>query len=104
MNNSNACIPDGLMEISSRDGRLVPLPINWNELCQFLEKKVPEDRRAERLLAPLILAGWNFTSDEEKRDRFLYHLEWSVNHGLTERVAEYLQNLAPQDWYYGERQ
>lgn len=95
-------ISENLLGLSSCNGRTVPNPMRWNEFWQFLEKSVPKEVKISRLEPPLILAGWNFSSDSEKRERFLNHLEWACNHGLSERAFDFLAKLSDSDWYYGD--
>ena len=102
MTDKTQSLPRDFYDLIDRDGRVVPLPVNWNELWKSIDKEVPVERRKTNFPPPLILAGWNFSSDKEKRDRFLYQLEWAVSHGLTDRAVRYLQGLSPENWYYGE--
>jgi hypothetical protein len=103
MKSEALCITDELLELASGNGRLVPVPVRWNALWNILDKHVSNDLRKSALIAPLILAGWNFSSDQEKRTRFLEHLEWACVHGLSDRAYRYLSTLLDDEWYYGEK-
>lgn len=102
-NEMKGLTPD-LIEIVTCKSRLVPQPMKWNDLWQMIQKRVPAEQGSTKLLPPLILAGWNFSGDEEKRDRFLHHLEWACMHGIEQPVADYLARLKDNDWYTGEPQ
>ena len=65
-----------LLAFSQAERRVCPQPQRWNELWELL----PERKRAgagwEPSL-PLILGAWWYTSDAEKRERFLSHIRWA---------------------------
>jgi hypothetical protein len=49
---------------------------------------------------PLILAAWNYASDEEKMQRLAEHLEWAERHGRLTALAGFLRNLNETDWHH----
>jgi hypothetical protein len=87
-----------LIAEASKNGRVCLLPIPWNRLWQLL----PNRRRVgvgwEPPL-PLILAAWWESSDNNKRERFHFHLRWASEHGAIDSVADLLSNMKPEDWH-----
>jgi hypothetical protein len=43
---------------------------------------------------PLILAGWAYSNDVEKRDRWQETLDWADRHGVADFV-----NVSPKNMY-----
>ncbi len=72
------------------------IPKYWNEFENKLKKSKPID--AENPPIPLILAGWNYSSDSEKEQRWIDTIEWCKKYGFE---AE-LELLNDDDFYYGE--
>jgi hypothetical protein len=82
-----------LLSFCSRDGRICPQPLQWNELYRML----PETKRVgsgREPAPPLILAAWWETSDIEKRERFKQHLCWAHDHDALRIVTKFLHSLA----------
>lgn len=94
---------DDLGELVSKNGRLVPMPKHWNMLWNMLAGKSQASNGNWTPALPLILAGWNFSDDREKRARFMEHLGWAIDHGQINEVKMFLNKLEDNDWYYGER-
>ena len=90
--------PEDIIAAATAKGRVCPQPTLWNDLWQML----PDRRRVgagwEPSL-PLILAAWHVTSDAEKRERFLLHLQWADSHGAMEAVTGFLESLTPDQWH-----
>jgi hypothetical protein len=89
---------EDLMAEASKDGRVCPQPMVWNQLWELL----PNRRRVgvgwEPSL-PLILAAWWEASDNDKRNRFHYHLRWAFDHGALASVVDLMSNMKPEDWH-----
>ena len=82
--------------------RICPNPQPWNRLWFML----PDRRRVGQVherSAPLILAAWHHTSDAEKRERFLTHLQWANDHGALEKISDFLAGLSSEDWHDEEK-
>lgn len=95
-------IPEELLTLVSVEGRVVPNPQAWNNLWKVLAGKTQKPSGAWEPSAPLILDGWWYSDDTQKRERFLEHLEWAANHGQAGEMIEILKELKAEDWYYGE--
>lgn len=74
--------------------RICLQPMKWQEFFELIQKEYP----AEKLDKPLILAGWNFSNDFEKRRRFTTHLELGIAAGVAEN---FLKKIQENDWYIG---
>ncbi|SMC81760.1 hypothetical protein SAMN02745168_2619 [Papillibacter cinnamivorans DSM 12816] len=86
---------------------ICPFPNRWNEiyenLCRayenitgiILPKTVVEISNAGGPPTPLILAGWAFTNDEDKKDRWQETLHWAEKHKLL-----HLTNVEESDRCY----
>jgi hypothetical protein len=77
------------------NSRICPLPMHWNELYEILVRETGDPN----VLKPLILAGWNFTSDGEKRQRFRYHLKL-INKNDINPAREFMNGLKEEKWYH----
>ncbi len=87
---------------------ICPIPSTWNEiykdLCSNYElitgKKLPntvlEIRNAGGPPTPLILNGWVFSNDSDKRERWQETLEWAEKYNLL-----YLTNVNDANRYLG---
>lgn len=75
------------------NNRICLKPMKWQELYDAVQKAYP-DREFPK---PLILAGWNFSSDTEKRNRFCMHLEFAISAGVANKI---LEQLNEEDWYH----
>jgi hypothetical protein len=88
-----------LLAYCRENGRVCPLPPLWNELWNLL----PDRRRnggGYIPAAPLILGGWNYSSDDEKRERLATHIAWADEHGSLTAISTFLHNLAESDWHH----
>ena len=90
-------IADYVSQLES-EGKVCPMPMRWNELWEMLPGR-PRQGSGWNPPALLILAAWNFTSDEEKHERFLLHLNWADKHGVAVQAIEFLQSLTDEDWH-----
>ena len=75
------------------NNRICLKPMKWQELYDAVQKAYPDREFPE----PLILAGWNFSSDTEKRNRFCMHLEFAISAGVANKI---LEQLNEEDWYH----
>lgn len=76
--------------------RICPQPQKWDQLVRMLP------RRGDEPLPPLILAAWWHTSDQQKRERFLDHLQYADEVGALDRVVAFLAALQTDDWHVDE--
>ena len=75
--------------------RVCPQPQKWNKLWEILLSK-----SKEKILAPLILAAWWVTSDNEKLERFQYHLNMAEKLNVISEVELFLNSLNDTDWHH----
>lgn len=95
-------IPESLLSLATMERRVVPNPNAWNQLWKTLRGRTQKPSGAWEPSLPLILDGWWYSNDVQKRERFLEHLEWAVSHGQTDQMIQILRELKAEDWYYGE--
>lgn len=76
------------------EGRICLRPMKWNKFYELVQEKHPD----RELPKPLILAGWNFSNDAEKRNRFRMHLEIGIAAGVAE---DFFEKVLEEDWYNG---
>jgi hypothetical protein len=91
---------ESVMQFAREKNRICPQPQRWNELWDML----PDKQRAGGGWSPplpLILGAWWHTSDSEKQERFLSHIQYAAEHGALEQVHRFLKSLAQDQWYYG---
>ena len=77
------------------NNRICPKPQQWNKLWEIIQSKTDE-----KISAPLILAAWWETTDEEKLGRFKYHLNSVEKLNLLNEVLIFLQTLNETDWHH----
>ncbi|MDD5090015.1 MAG: hypothetical protein PHQ23_03780 [Candidatus Wallbacteria bacterium] len=80
------------------DKKLIcPQPDKWNELYELLPDK---HRKGNGWIPPLplILNGWWYSNDQEKKMRLREHLEYAEKKGVLNEVIDFLSNLRPEDW------
>lgn len=87
---------DNMKEYLIND-RICPQPMKWNELYSLLKDEVGKNK----LSPPLLLAGWNFSNDYQKKDRFQQHLQLIKEENLTAAMA-FLEELNEKEWYHNE--
>jgi hypothetical protein len=90
--------PKDIIADATKEGRICPQPSLWNDLWNLLPDRHRVGAGWEPSL-PLILAAWHHTSDADKRERFLLHLQWAEAHGAMESVTSFLDALKPNDWH-----
>jgi hypothetical protein len=93
---------DGALALSTKNGRICPLPQQWIKLHRMLPARRRIGAGWEPPL-PLILGAWYDTSALEKMLRLRQHLEWADRHGALPAVVAYLESLGEEDWlHFGE--
>lgn len=86
-----------VFKLASKDGRVCPLPRQWNRLYELLPNKRRAGNDWEPSL-PLTLAAWDDTPALAKVLRFKEHIEWAAKHRELHAVAEFLQSLPEDQW------
>jgi hypothetical protein len=73
--------------------------MHWSQLWELL----PDRRRVGlgwQPSAPLILAAWWETTDQDKQQRLIAHIQWAHDHGELEQVNQYLRSLSEDQWHH----
>ena len=74
--------------------RICPKPQIWVKVYQLLEENSEEE-----IMKPIILGAWHFTSDKEKKDRFLNHLAIASDLGIINEVID-LVGDSETNWHH----
>lgn len=90
---------DDLLVFVQSDRRVCPLPPLWNEMWKVLSARNGVGQGVQPS-APLILGAWWYTSDADKRERFLYHIRWAADHGALPYVSAFIVSLSSDQWHY----
>lgn len=85
-----------LKSLSNEDKKICPTPVFWAPLHQTLIAHAKTNHLPPPPM-PLILAGWNFSSDKEKKARWLETVSWCESH----QCMHLLASLNDADWYGG---
>ena len=82
----------------SSKGRICPNPQEWMALSEIIGMNGPG-----RKLVPLILAGWAFSSDAQKRARVIEQIEYvfSSKPELSKAFCKMLYSFSEEQWYVG---
>ncbi|MBU1370821.1 MAG: hypothetical protein KJ578_04605 [Bacteroidetes bacterium] len=76
-----------------------PNPKSWHKihglLTQFWEEKL--NKTVPKPPVPLILNGWVFSSDFEKKNRWLETLKWAEENNCSHLIPQ----LSEEDKYFG---
>jgi hypothetical protein len=76
--------------------RICPNPMPWHEAFKRLTSYAQSHRcTPSSPPKPLILAGWAYSNDVQKMERWEETLEWADNNGCANLVAE----IPEQDFY-----
>ncbi len=75
--------------------RVCPLPMVWAKIHRELSRIATKNPDIPLPPVPLILAGWNFSDDFEKNDRWESTVEWTKKFG----GAELISTLKDNDYY-----
>ena len=88
---------EATLAIATTGKRVCPMPAAWQRLYDLLIAH--KDANAPKPTAPLILAGWNFSSDHDKRARLREHIQWASEHGALPAVHDFLLALPADKWH-----
>lgn len=75
-----------------------PNPRPWVKVHKRLSAATKNQEILSRLPTPLILAGWNFSSDLDKFDRWNETVQWAQDAGC----ETILETLTDEDFYYSD--
>lgn len=87
------------LALASTDGRVCPRLPAWQRLFEQLPGR-RNDGYGSIPAAPLPPDLWAATSDEDKRLRFIEHLEWARAHGGLDAVHAFLVALDETQWHH----
>lgn len=76
------------------NNRVCPKPQVWNKIWSHIQNE-----SKEKISVPLILGAWHFTSDEEKKNRFLYHIHKAELLNITDKIMPLL-NIPESEWHH----
>lgn len=76
------------------NNRVCPNPMVWHKLWEMIQKE-----SKDKIETPLILAAWYHTTNEDKTERFLYHIEKAKDLNLMGRVKNLL-NIQEDEWHH----
>jgi hypothetical protein len=83
-----------LITYCEAEDRVCPQPVSWNQLWTILG--APQGI----LAAPLILAGWVYSNDEQKRLRLVEHIRFAEQQGNLARASAFLRSLRESEWHH----
>ncbi len=78
---------------------ICPIPKKWHEIHQLLSNHWEKNSglQNKKPPTPIILAGWNFSDDWQKKERWLETIKW-----VKENQCEHLiPELAQDEKYFG---
>jgi hypothetical protein len=77
-------------------GVVCPNPTEWMALADIIGTNMGGHHAN-----PLILAGWNFTDDEQKRNRVRHQIDYAETLGEAtfEKFEDYLRSIPKAGWY-----
>lgn len=87
-----------LIAYAEADGRICPNPPEWNALWILLRDSKKPGAWPDPA-APLVLAAWWHTSDEEKRFRLREHIGYAASHQALGAVDKFLRGLTAAQWH-----
>ncbi|MBA2126065.1 hypothetical protein DLM45_07490 [Hyphomicrobium methylovorum] len=82
-----------LLVFASSEDRICPQPGKWDAIWRLLGQPRGD------LEPPLILSGWAFSTDREKRERFSEHLRFARSKGRLYEVDRFVRSLKEDDWH-----
>jgi hypothetical protein len=94
----NNLAPNALLEYVKSEGRICPMPPEWNTLWEML----PDRKRSGggwEPSAPLILAAW-YSPALFKQLRLAEHIRYATEHDALEQVDTYLRSLTNDQWLF----
>ncbi len=90
-----------LIAYCRENSRVCPLSELWHKLWELLPSRRQIGVGWQPSL-PLILAAWDNTSNLEKMQRLVEHIEWADKHGNLPEVSAFVRNLAEDEWHHLE--
>ncbi len=88
-----------LLDYVQADERVCPTQEKWRELWEMLPGRIIAGAGCYPDPA-LIYDKWLNSSDEQKQQRLMFHIEYAAEHGALEPVEQYLRGLREKDWLH----
>jgi len=92
---------DALLAFVRDEARVCPRPMEW----QAFWKSPPNVRAIPggwEPPAPLVLAGWWDSSNEDRAQRLEEHIRWAVEHNAFVAADQYLRRLPVKAWHHSD--
>jgi len=77
-----------------------PQPNHWNKLWSRLPDCVRNENGEWSIGQPLILGAWWDSTDQEKRERFVEHINWANEHDMLEKFYRMMLDIDEEGWEY----
>jgi hypothetical protein len=90
---------DDVIAYARLNGRVCPLPWQWNQLYELLPSRQRVGNGWEPA-PPLILAAWHHATGLMKILRLQEHIDWADKHGALPAVAKLLYSLPEDQWHH----
>lgn len=89
---------DELIDYVKSGNKICPNPVEWDRVSRIIGAAKPGHK-----CVPLILAGWAFSSDKQKRDRVIEQIKFahSLGESFFDKFAQSLYELKNEDWHCG---
>lgn len=88
---------DRFLNNLEKEGKICLEGSYWHEAFTIITSSNKRDNSI--LPNPLILGGWSNSSDKEKKERFIIHLEYANKNDKWPELLEYFENLDDNAWY-----
>lgn len=92
---------EALLAFARSDARICPRPMEWQAFWKMLPNVRPMPRGWEPP-APLVLAGWWDSTNDEKAQRHELHIRWAAEHGAIEVAGAFLRGLPAEAWHHSD--
>jgi TPR repeat protein len=89
---------DSLWSYCNQKERVVPR--DWNKFYKMLANRRQLPSGGWEPALPLILAAWHETDADQKKQRFLEHLEWAGTQDQLGMIGAYLRSLDEAEWFH----
>jgi len=90
-------IKDDLVQYCQENGRVCPMPSQWNATWEMLPNRARIGGSWEPAI-PLILGAWHNTPALLKMLRLKEHIDWADQHGVLDEVDKFLRSLPESEW------
>ena len=88
-NGQSCCSQESCRQITPAMITICPQPSHWASIYQRLnDLAIKSENFIPSPPKPLILSGWDYSNDVEKRERWLETLDWGEKWGFTEVLRE----------------